>query len=130
MERIEELWKDYGTSLADFCKIHSLDINDPNSEKRRFSYWKYCMWEQGMLEAAFEGGYEIGYEIGKKLGLAEVLGPDYSIEVRKGVEDVVEHYLKKSYTLDKISEISGLTVAEIEQIANRMYNNKNLSISA
>ena len=69
MRPVAEQWKMYGKNLADYCRIHSMDINDPESERQRRLCWLECMKIQGMLETAYEEGIEKGFERGIKRGI-------------------------------------------------------------
>ena len=66
---VAEQWKMYGKNLADYCRIHSMDINDPESERQRRLCWLECMKIQGMLDTACEEGIEKGFERGIKRGI-------------------------------------------------------------
>ena len=69
--------------------------------------------EQGE-KRGLEKGKKFGLEEGKKLGLEE--GEKLGFEKGKR-EDVLNMLKKKKYSLDEISEITGLSEEEILQIA-------------
>ena len=80
-------------------------------EEEKKAYENKCILEDA-IEDAKENGYSSGYDSGKSEGYSSGLNDG---ESKKSIE-IVKNMLKKNMSIEDISDVTGLTIDEINNL--------------
>ena len=80
-------------------------------DKIKKAYENKCILEDA-IEDAKENGYSSGYDSGKSEGYSSGLNDG---ESKKSIE-IVKNMLKKNMSIEDISDVTGLTIEEINNL--------------
>ena len=117
MIKNERINDDFKSKNIDKAKEKLSYIHMSRSEKAVYDrYLENLAIERDMITTAKEEGIEegekIGIEKGEKIGIEK----GEKIGVDKGIKTVASKMIKKGESIDKISELTGLSIEEIEKL--------------